>query len=84
MANTFDIKKLLSGFNIFNGATLGKLLWNVIVTIIVIALVAGIWYKMFGQRTENTTQTADQITNVEPADKDGFNLIKIKILGFGN
>jgi len=84
MSEPFDIGKLFRGFNIFDGATLGKLLWNVIVTIIVIALVVGIWYKMFGQRTENTTQNAGQITNVEPAEKDGFNLIKIKILGFGN
>ena len=84
MAEPFDIRKLLRGFNIFNGAALGKIIYQAIIILIVLALVAGIWYKMFGQRTENTTQHADQITNVEPPEKDGFNLIKIKILGWGN
>ena len=77
----FTAGKFFAGFNIFNGATFGKLLWNIVVTLLVIGLVVGVWYKMFYQRTE--VQQAEQITNVETK-ADGFNLIKIKIFGFGN
>jgi len=77
----FSFVKFLSGFNIFNSVTLAKIIWNIIITLIVIALVVGIWYKIFYQRTQE--QNAAQITNVTES-RDGFNLIKIKIFGFGN
>jgi len=84
MAEPFDIGKLFRGFNIFSGAVFGKLLQQVIVWIICGAVAYGIYWKVFKQRTEEHNQTAQQITNVQQEDKDGFNLIKIKLFGFGN
>ena len=80
----FSFPKFFAGFNIFNGATFGKLLWNIVITLLVIGLVVGVWYKMFYQRTE--AQHAEQITNVESEKKDGFNLFKLefKLFGLGN
>ena len=84
MAEPFDVGKLLRGFNFFSGATFGKLLQQVIVIIVVLALVGGIWYKLFGQRTvgEETTQQAEQITNIEQ-DK-GFRILGFELFGWRN
>ena len=75
--------KFLGGFNVFSGAIFGKILHQVIIWAICASIAVGIWYKVFKQRTEVQHQTAESITNVETK-SDGFNLIKIKILGFGN
>ena len=80
----FSWLKWFGGFAFWRGATFGKLLWNIVVTLLVLGLVVGVWYKMFYQRTE--VQQAEQITNVESEKKDGFNLLKFefKIFGLGN
>ena len=79
----FDVGKLLRGFNIFNGAIFGKVIWNVSITLIVLAIIAGVWYKLFGQRTEATHQTAEQITNIEKG-SDGFRVLGIELFGWRN
>ena len=79
----FDIGKLARGFNIFNGKSLGKLIQQVLVILAVLALIGGIWYKMFGQRTENTTQNAEKITNIDKRD-NGFRVLGIELLGWRN
>ena len=80
----FVWSKFLGGFNIFSGAIFGKILHQVIIWVICGAVAYGIWYKTFKERTEQHNQTAQTITNVQPEEKDGFNLIKIKLFGFGN
>ena len=79
----FDIGKLVRGFNVFSGPILGKLIQQVLVIVIVLAAVGGLWYKLFGQRTvgEETTQTAQQITNIEERE-DGFKVLGIELLGW--
>ena len=80
MAEPFDVGKLIRGFNLFNGATFGKLLQQVIVIILVLAIAVGVWYKMFGQRTQ--VQQAEQITNIEQ-DK-GFRILGFELFGWRN
>lgn len=81
----FDIGKLLRGFNIFSGPALGKLIYQIIVILAVLAVCWGIWYKMFYQKTigEQTTQHAKQIVNIEEKE-DGFRVLGIEILGWRN
>ncbi len=83
MSEKFDVGKLLRGFNIFSGATLGKLTQQIIVILIVLGIAAGVWYKMFGQRTDNTNQTAGQITNITEKD-NGFRILGIELFGWRN
>jgi len=79
----FDIGKLFRGFAFWRGKIFGKLVQQIIVILAVLALVGGIWYKMFGQRTEITTQHAQQITNIEQREK-GFRILGIELLGWRN
>jgi len=82
MSEPFDVGKLIRGFKIWNGAIFGKLTQQVIVILIVLAILGGIWYKMFGQRTAHTTQKAEQITNIEQ-DK-GWRVLGIELFGWRN
>ena len=81
----FDIGKLVRGFNIFNGPALGKLIQQALVVLIILAVVGGLWYKLFGQRTvgEETHQQAKQITNIEKKDA-GFRILGIELFGWRN
>jgi Na+/H+-dicarboxylate symporter len=77
----FDVGKLIRGFNPLSGEALGKLIYNAIITLIIIAVCVGVWYKLFGQRTQKTVQTAQQITNIEKKD-NGFRILGIELLGW--
>ena len=81
----FDIKKFIKGFNIFNGEIIGKVIWMVVMLTIVAGIGYGVYKLIARPQTvdQSTTQEAETITNVEE-NKDDFNLIKIKILGWGN
>ena len=83
MAEKFDVGKLARGFNIFSGASLGKLIYTAIMVLIVLAIVGGLWYKLFGQRTvgEETKQQAEQIINIEKKDA-GFRLFGFEFMGW--
>lgn len=74
----FDILKLLGGFNLLSGPVVGKLIHQVIVILVVLGILAGIWYKMFYQRTQ--LQKAEEITNItEVAEDRGFRLFEVKV-----
>jgi hypothetical protein len=76
----FSIAKLLGGFNLFNGEKLGKMLYY----LAIIAVCLGVFWKLFIAPTHNQNQQAESITNITEQKEDGFSLIKIKILGWGN
>lgn len=82
----FDVGKLFRGFNIFNGSALGTIIHQAVIVIAILALIGGLWYKLFGQRTvgEETSQQAENITNVDSTAKDKFNILKVKFFGIGN
>ena len=83
MSEKFDIGKLLRGFNIFNGGNLGKIIQQVLIILIVIGILTGVWYKLFGQRTEHTEQHAESITNITERE-NGFRVLGIELLGWRN
>ena len=76
----FSLSKLFSGFNILNGEKLGKLVFY----LVIIAACLFLFWKLFVAPTHKTTQRAESITNITEQKEDGFSLIKIKILGWGN
>ena len=76
----FSIAKLLGGFNLFNGEKLGKMLYY----LAIIAVCLGVFWKLFIAPTHSQNQQAETITNITEQKEDGFSLIKIKILGWGN
>jgi hypothetical protein len=76
----FSIAKLLGGFNLFDGEKLGKLLYY----LAIIAVCLGIFWKVFIAPSHNQNQQAESITNITEQQDEGFSLIKIKILGWGN
>lgn len=59
---SFSIKKFAGGFNIFNGATFGKILYYVII----VAICLGIFWAAFIKPTQ--TQQAESITNITQED----------------
>lgn len=75
----FSIAKFFSGFNIFNGEKFGKILYHMVITLIILALVAGVWYKMFYQRAE--VQQAGTITNITQQSAEDAIFIGVKIGG---
>lgn len=80
----FSIATFLSGFKIWQGEKLGKFLYHGIVTLLIIALLGGVWYRLFYQRTEvdQSSQQADTITNItQEAPKDDVVFVGIKIGG---
>jgi len=79
----FDIGKFFRGFAFWKGPVFGKLMQQVLLILAVLALLGGIWYKVFGQRTEHTTQQAQQITNIEEKDK-GFRVLGLELFGWRN
>jgi len=85
MSERFDIGKLLRGFNIFSGPILGKLIQQAVIVLVILAVVGGLWYKLFGQRTvgEETKQVAEHITNIEEKD-DGFRILGLELFGWRN
>jgi len=84
MANEpFDIGKLASGFSLFRGASLGKLIFTGLVAFIICSGCLFAFYKLFVQKTvgEVTTQTAETITNIEEKE-DGFRVLGIELFGW--
>lgn len=78
----FSIATLFAGFKLWQGEKFGKFLYHAIVTLLIIALLGGVWYKMFYQRTavDQSTQTAEHITNItQEAPKDDIVFVGIKI-----
>jgi len=58
----FNILKLFSGFNIFSGEKLGKLIFQVIIVILCLWL---FWAKFIYQpKTSQTSQKATTMTNI--------------------
>ena len=76
----FSLVKWFSGWNIFNGEKLGKMLYY----LAIIAICLGVFWKLFVAPTHSQNQQAETITNITEQKEDGFSLIKIKILGWGN
>jgi len=74
----FSLLKLFGGFNIFNGVVLGKLLWNIAVTIVCLA----VFWKIFLAPTNVTHQTGT-ITNVASCEDKAFVGIKFWFLKLG-
>jgi hypothetical protein len=72
--------KFFGGFNIFSGAVLGKIVYF----LIIISVCLGIFWKVFIAPSHNQNQQAESITNITEQQDEGFSLIKIKILGWGN
>ena len=80
MADKFDVGKLIRGFNIFSGPNIGKLIYYVIITSIVLC----VFYVVFFKQTQKTTNNAQQmITNVTDESALELQLIppKIKVGG---
>lgn len=75
----FSLVKLLSGFNIFSGEKLGKLIYY----LLIIATCLFVFYKLFIAPTHKTIQKAENITNITQQQKEGFSVLKLKIFGFG-
>jgi len=75
---TFSIIKLFSGFNIFNGAKLGKLVFY----FVLIAIALGIYHKTFLMRTIRQDIKAETVI-IQAQDKSalflGIKLWKAKI-----
>ena len=78
----FSITKLLGGFNILNGEKLGKMLYY----LAIIAVCLGVFWKLFIAPTnvDQSSQQAEQITNITQETPKGFSLIRLSILGWGN
>ena len=74
----FDVGKLIRGFNIFNGDVLGKLIWNIAITLLVIAVVGLVLWKLFIAPTNTQHQKAQTITNITQTKEDTF-FLGIKI-----
>lgn len=76
----FSILKFLSGFNIFNGEKLGKLVFYAIIFIIGI----GIYHKTFIAKTQTTQiKTEKVIYYQECPQKDRFIGMKVWRFGIG-
>jgi hypothetical protein len=77
----FNIAKLFSGFNIFNGEKLGKLLYY----LIIIGFCLGVFWKLFIAPTnvDQSSQQAGTITNITEVreNKEDGIFVGIKIGG---
>ena len=63
----FDIGKLFRGFNIFSGASIGKLIYTSGVIILILSIIWGIYWKVFLKTDapiDQSSQQADNITNI--------------------
>lgn len=72
----FDIGKLVRGFNIFNGANLGKLIYY----LVIVAIALAIFWRAFLKTDQKTTQKATTITNVTQVKEERY-LLGVEIFG---
>jgi len=85
MAEPFSFSKFFSGFNIFSGATLGKILFQMIIWVICGGIVWGIFYKAFIKDTNTSHIDAPQATaiyKVEQPKVSNFGCNNYKVLEY--
>lgn len=61
----FSLLKLFSGFNIFNGEKLGKLLYNIVIVVIVVILMYALYHKLISPTHTTTVQSGGTANNYE-------------------